>query len=167
VSRANSRRARGIYILRDKPWRSRHALREGGFHMFNTAAANAALEANFAQWVRDLQPKVIKLTEDGAVLDIPITDQITRVGGIVSGQALSALADTAMVIACASHLGEFTPVATTNLETRFLRPGSGDKVRCEAEVIRAGKALIFAEAKLIAYPLEKQIAQASATFFKA
>lgn len=135
--------------------------------MFNTAAANAALEANFAQWVRDLQPKVIKLTEDGAVLDIPITDQITRVGGIVSGQALSALADTAMVIACASHLGEFTPVATTNLETRFLRPGSGDKVRCEAEVIRAGKALIFAEAKLIAYPLEKQIAQASATFFKA
>ncbi|SPF81904.1 PaaI family thioesterase [Pseudoprimorskyibacter insulae] len=134
--------------------------------MIDIKAANAALEDNFASWVKALRPKVTEIGPDAAVLEIPITEDIARVGGIVSGQALSALADTAMVFACAGHLGEFTPVATTNLETRFLRPGTGDTIRCTARVIRGGKALIFAEATLTALPADKPVAQASATFFK-
>lgn len=134
--------------------------------MQDVTAANAALDQYFAEWVRALGPEVTEISAEAAVLEIPITEAITRVGGIVSGQALSALADTAMVFACAGHLGSFVPVATTNLETRFLRPGSGDKVRCTARVIRAGKALIFTEATLVALPDDKPIAQASATFFK-
>jgi uncharacterized protein (TIGR00369 family) len=134
--------------------------------MMDVNAANAALDAYFADWVRALSPDVTDIGPDAAVLEIPITDAIARVGGIVSGQALSALADTAMVFACAGHLGAFVPVATTNLETRFLRPASGDRIRCTARVIRAGKALIFAEATLVALPADKPVAQASATFFK-
>ena len=57
---------------------------------------------------------------DGAKLEIPITPHIEWVGGIVCGQALSSLADTAMVFACFSAMDGFKPVATTNLEIRFL-----------------------------------------------
>lgn len=134
--------------------------------MIDVDAANACLDEYFAVWVRDLSLEITHIDTQMAVLEIPITQDIARFGGIVSGQALSALADTAMVFACAGHLGEFTPVATTNLETRFLRPGVGEHVRCTASVIRAGKSLIFAEADLIALPSDKTIARASATFFK-
>ena len=86
--------------------------------------------------------------------------------GMVCGQALSALADTSMVIATSAHFGEFQPVATTGLHTQFLRPAVGETIRCEAKIIRAGKALLVAEAMLFSQPSGKEVAKASATFFK-
>ncbi|MBS0125435.1 PaaI family thioesterase [Thetidibacter halocola] len=129
-------------------------------------AAQAWLEKNFAPWVLALSPRVTGIGPGGAVLEIPVTDAVARVGGIVCGQALATLADTAMVLACAGELGEFVPVATTNLETRFLTAARGQAVRCEARVIRAGRALIFAEARLSSLPEDKPVAAASATFFR-
>ncbi|MFP4570029.1 PaaI family thioesterase [Rhodosalinus sp.] len=133
--------------------------------MFDEAEAQRALEDNFAPWVLALRPRVVAVGTGRAELRIPITPELARVGGIVSGQALAALADTSMVIATAAHFGALRPVATTNLDTQFLRPGSGDSVLCRAEVVRAGKALVFARAVLIAEPAGKDIATATATFF--
>ncbi len=134
--------------------------------MLDTDQAQRLLEENFADWVQALSPKVVQIGPEGAVLEIPVTPAIARVGGIVCGQALATLADTSMVFACAGRLGEFKPVATTNLETRFLSAARGDAVRCEARVIRAGRALIFAEAMLLSQPDGKAVAAASATFFQ-
>jgi uncharacterized protein (TIGR00369 family) len=128
--------------------------------------AQAWLEESFAPWVLALSPRVTGIGLEGAVLEIPVTGAVARVGGIVCGQALATLADTAMVLACAGALKEFVPVATTNLETRFLSAARGQAVRCEAEVIRAGRALIFAEARLSSLPEGKPVAVASATFFR-
>ncbi|WP_425100944.1 PaaI family thioesterase [Tropicibacter sp. S64] len=133
--------------------------------MLDCAAAQALLEENFADWVQALQPRITAIGPGGATLEIPITPAIARVGGIVCGQALATLADTSMVFACAGHFGDFKLVATTNLETRFLSAARGEAVRCEARVIRAGRALIFAEARLTAQPDGKAVAAASATFF--
>lgn len=133
--------------------------------MFDITAARRTLEDNFAPWVLALQPVVTSCADGCATLDVPVTPDIARVGGIVCGQALGALADTTMVIAVSSQLGGFQPVATTNLETRFLSAGRGDTIRCEAQVIRAGRALIFAEARLSSLPDGKPVAVASATYF--
>ncbi|UYV36125.1 PaaI family thioesterase [Rhodobacteraceae bacterium D3-12] len=127
--------------------------------------AQSFLTENFADWVRALDLTITAIGAEGAVLHMPITPALARVGGILSGQALAAMADTAMVFACAGHMGEFRPIATTNLDTQFLRPGIGDAVRCEATVVRAGKALIFARATMIAEPSNKPVATANATFF--
>jgi uncharacterized protein (TIGR00369 family) len=135
--------------------------------MFDLATAQRAIEENFAPWVQSLSPKVTEITPLGAVLEIPVQDGICRVGGIVCGQALATLADTTMVLACCGYLDGFVPVATTNLETRFLTAAKGDAVRCEARVIKGGRALLFAEARLIRLPDAKEVAMASATFFKA
>ena len=129
--------------------------------------AETILTSGFAPWVRALDIRIDAMERGGhATLSIPITDDIARLGGIVSGQALATLADTSMVFACFAHLNELVPVATTNLDTQFLRPGTGTRVRCEAQVVRPGKALIFARADLLAEPDDKLIAQATATFFK-
>lgn len=133
--------------------------------MFDITAAERTLQDYFADWVLALSPQVIACADGRVVLDIPITPAIARVGGMVCGQALGALADTAMVLAASSQMGGFRPIATTNLETRFLSAGKGDTIRCEARVIRAGRALIFAEATLSAQPADKAVAAASATYF--
>ena len=128
------------------------------------ALAQTFLEENFAAWVMALQPKVHQIGTKGAVLHMPITTALNRTGGIVSGQALTALADTAMVLACGGHVGEMIPVGTVTLDTQFLRPASGDAIRAEAEVTRAGRSMIFAQCKLTAEPSEKPVALATATF---
>lgn len=130
-----------------------------------TTRAQSFLEDNFADWVQALDLTIAQIGPQGATLRMPITPKLARVGGILSGQALAAMADTSMVFACAGHMGEFRPVATTNLDTVFLRPGTGATVRCEADIVRAGKALIFARATMIAEPSEKPVATATATFF--
>jgi uncharacterized protein (TIGR00369 family) len=129
------------------------------------ADAQRFLEENFAPWVKALDLTITHITRDGATLTMPITDDLARVGGIISGQALAAMADTAMVFATFGHLQEPRPVATTNLDTQFLRPGTGDTIRCDAEIVRAGKALIFTRATMTALPSDKVVATATATFF--
>jgi uncharacterized protein (TIGR00369 family) len=128
------------------------------------ADAEKILADMFAPWVRALDMRVDEIGADGATLSIPVTDEIARVGGIVSGQALAALADTAMVFAVAGHAGEFKPVATTNLDTVFLRPGAGERIACHARVVRAGRAVVFADATMIALPADKPVATATATY---
>ncbi|XDA97515.1 PaaI family thioesterase [Sulfitobacter sp. LCG007] len=127
-------------------------------------AAQAFLDANFAPWIRALRPRVEQIGPDRTVLSIPVSEEIERVGGIVSGQAVAALADTAMVLGCCGHLGEMVPVGTVTLDTQFLRPASGDALRAEAEVTRAGRSLIFARCAILDEPSHKTVALAMATF---
>lgn len=129
------------------------------------ADAQQILEDNFAPWVKALNLTITTITRTGATLTMPITSDLARVGGIISGQALAAMADTGMVFAVFGHLQEARPVATTNLDTQFLRPGTGDLIRCDAEIVRAGKSLIFCRATMIALPSDKAVATATATFF--
>ena len=70
------------------------------------------------------------------------------------------------MIACAAHAGGWQPVATTNLDTQFLAAATGDAVRAEAQIVKAGRALIFARAALFAEPSGKAVATATATFFR-
>ncbi len=132
--------------------------------MVDIADVQRFLDENFAPWVLALSPNVHRVGTKGVTLDIPVTSDIARVGGIVSGQSLAALADTAMVLACGAHMGQMQPVATVTLDTQFLRPGSGDTIRAEAEVTRAGRSLIFARCQVSAWPTGKIIALATATF---
>ena len=129
------------------------------------ADAQSFLEQNFARWVLDLDLTVTGITATRTTTVMPVTDHLARVGGIVSGQALAAMADTTMVLATAGHFGEFKPVATTTLDTQFLRPGTGEAIECKAEIVRAGKALIFARATMTALPAGKPVASATATFY--
>lgn len=126
--------------------------------------AQTILNEGFAEWILALNPTITGISTEGATLTIPITDSILRIGGIVSGQALAALADTAMVFACFGHLDAPAPVGTVTLDTQFLRPATGDSIRAVAEVTRAGKSMIFTRCALIAEPSGKEVALATATF---
>ena len=129
--------------------------------------AQKILADNFASWVQSLDLTIRSIDAEHVLVRMPLGDHLARVGGIVSGQALAALADTAMVLATIGHTGSTRPFATTDLHTQFLRPGVGSAILCRASVVRAGKALVFARADMTQEDDGKLVATATATFFAA
>jgi uncharacterized protein (TIGR00369 family) len=106
------------------------------------------LRDNFAEWVRALGLTVRETTADSATLVMPFDARLERTGGIVSGQALMALADTAMVIAFCAAAGEFRAMGTVDNHTTFMRPAANTGIVAIATVLRVGKTMGFAEARL-------------------
>ena len=129
------------------------------------ADIQSILDDNFAPWVKALQIEVLETGPGESLFRMPLGPHIARVGGIVSGQALAALADTCMVLAAIAQAGELRLFATTNLDTQFLRPGVGRAILCRAIIVRAGKAMVFARAEMTEEDSGKPVAAATATLF--
>jgi uncharacterized protein (TIGR00369 family) len=128
------------------------------------AQAEEILAAKFAPWVRDLGLRVESVGADGAALRLPFSERLVRVGGVLSGQALMAAADTACVIALAASFGEFRPVATVAQNISLLRPVANDDLRIDARVVRRGKTLAYCEAWLRGVRDGREAAHATGSF---
>ena len=113
-----------------------------------TAQLEAALAEYFAPWVQALGLKVEAVGAASVTLRLPASAHLSRVGGMVCGQAMMAAADTAMVLALIRHFGEFRPCTTVQLNSSFLKPLSGQDALVEAQVLRAGKTMAFGEIDL-------------------
>jgi uncharacterized protein (TIGR00369 family) len=110
--------------------------------------ARARLGELFAPWVQDLGLRVVSVGGGEAVLVLPFSPRLARVGGTVCGQALMAAADTAMVFAIASHFGEMRPMTTVGQTTSFLRAITDADVQVTARVLKPGRTLVFGEVEL-------------------
>ena len=124
----------------------------------------AILRDAFAPWVQELNLSVEEIVNDGITVRMPNDTRLSRIGGIVAGQAMTALADTTMVLALASHFGGFRPVATVDLAVSFMRAIKSSDVLCEARVRRAGRSLAFVCAELRAAADPQIAAVANGTF---
>ena len=112
------------------------------------AQYESALRDLFAPWVQALNLRVDSIHDDGVTLRLPQSDQLSRVGGMLCGQAMMAAADTAMVLALIRHFGAFRPCTTVQMSSSFLKPLSGQDALVQARVTRVGKALAFGEIDL-------------------
>lgn len=124
----------------------------------------AALAEYFAPWVQELGLKVESSGPGSAVLRLPQSDSLSRVGGMLCGQAMMAAADTAMVLALIAQFGEFRPCTTVQMNTSFLKPLSGQDALVEARVIRAGKSLAFGEIDIRGAQDGKSACRATTTY---
>jgi len=99
----------------------------------------------FAQWVRELELRLIDASPGEVRLALPVHPRHVHAGNVMSGQTLMAAADTAMVLAVTSKLGAFKPMTTVQLQTTFLRPVAADagEALVVAKVLRLGKTLAF------------------------
>jgi len=105
----------------------------------------ATLPEYFAPWVQALGLRVEAFDADSVTLRLPQDPMLSRVGGMLCGQAMMAAADTAMVLALVNQFGSFRPCTTVQMNTSFLKPLSGQDALVQARVIRAGKTLAFGE----------------------
>jgi uncharacterized protein (TIGR00369 family) len=105
----------------------------------------AALPEYFAPWVQALNLRVEGFDADSVTLRLPQDAQLSRVGGMLCGQAMMAAADTAMVLALINQFGTFRPCTTVQMNTSFLKPLSNQDALVQARIVRAGKTLAFGE----------------------
>ena len=110
---------------------------------FDKAAADRLLADVFAPWVQDLGLSVERVEADGAVLRMRFSERLCREGGVVCGQALMSLADTAMVFAVSAAGGGYRPMTTVDQTTHFLRPVAKADALAEARVVRMGRSMAF------------------------
>jgi len=131
---------------------------------FDEAAANSLLGSVFAPWVRDLDLAVERLEDDGAVLRMRFSERLCRDGGLVCGQALMSLADTAMVFAVCAASGGYRPMTTVNQTTHFLRPARGADLLAHARVLRLGRTMAFGQVLIMADGDTRPVASAQLTY---
>ena len=126
--------------------------------LFGLQAAARLLTEECAAWIQDLgllveaveagrPPGAPTDWQPGAVLRLPFSKRICRDGGVVCGQALTALADTAMVIACAAAWNGYRSMAPIDQTMHFLRPVNFDVV-ADARVVRIGRNTSFGRVML-------------------
>lgn len=128
------------------------------------AVLQAALAEYFAPWVQALGLQVEATEADGVTLRLPQDPQLSRVGGMLCGQAMMAAADTAMVLALMQQSGGFRPCTTVQMNTSFLKPLSGQDALVQARVIRAGKTLAFGEIDIRGAEDGKSACRATTTY---
>jgi uncharacterized protein (TIGR00369 family) len=124
----------------------------------------SALAEYFAPWVQQLGLRVEQVGADSVVVRLPQNAGLSRVGGMLCGQAMMAAADTVMVLALIRQFGEFRPCTTVQLNTSFLKPLSNQDALVEARVLRAGKSLAFGEIDIRGADDGKSVCRASTTY---
>jgi uncharacterized protein (TIGR00369 family) len=142
---------------------------------FDLATARRVLDDVFAPWVRDLNLSVEAIETDppddagagwqpGATLRMAFSDRLCRSGGIVCGQALMALADTAMVLAIMAASRGVRQMTTVDQTSHFLRPVIAADVLAEARVVRTGRTMSFGRVTLVSAADGRPVAMASSAF---
>ncbi|HWW47789.1 MAG TPA: PaaI family thioesterase [Xanthobacteraceae bacterium] len=142
---------------------------------FDIAAAELLLADVFAPWVRDLNLSVEAIEtaapqgapadwQPGAILRMRFSERLCRSGGIICGQSLMALADTAMVIAIIAASGEIRSMTTVDQTSHFMRPAMSSDVLADARVVRLGRTMSFGRVTLSTASDGKPVAMATSAF---
>jgi len=141
---------------------------------FGIGEARRFLGEVFPPWVLDLNLSVEQFEFDppegrtdwqpGAVLRMAFSERICRIGGVVSGQALMAFADTAMVVAnFAANRGQ-RMMTTDDQTTHFMRAAAASDVLADARVVRLGRTMSFGRVTLTSAADQKPVAMVSSAF---
>jgi acyl-coenzyme A thioesterase PaaI-like protein len=120
---------------------------------FGLLAAGRLLTEILAPWVQDIGLLVEQIEagrpagappdwQPGALVRLPFSKKICRDGGLVCSQALMALADTAMILACSAAWNGYRPMSPIDQTTHFLRPVNFDVI-ADARVVRIGRTASF------------------------
>jgi uncharacterized protein (TIGR00369 family) len=142
---------------------------------FDIAEARRVLGDVFAPWVRDLGLSIERIAcappsdaaadwQPGAILRMAFSERLCRHGGIVCGQALMALADTAMVIAILAANRGYRPMTTVDQTTHFMRAVTSSDVLADARVVRLGRTMSFGRVTLSSAADNKPVAMVSSAF---
>jgi uncharacterized protein (TIGR00369 family) len=85
--------------------------------------------------------------QPGASVRLPFSRKACREGAFMSGPALMALADTAMLLACSAAWNGYRAMSAIDQTMHFLRPANFDVI-ADARVVRTGRSTTFARVML-------------------
>jgi uncharacterized protein (TIGR00369 family) len=103
-----------------------------------------------APFVRELGIRIEALGTGWFETSLVVEERHLQQDGFVHAGVLSTLADHTGGGAGWTRVPERDTVLSVEFKISFLRPAKGERLRCRAEVVRAGKSLIFTEATVYA-----------------
>ena len=126
---------------------------------FSLQTAGRLMTEILPQWVQDLAlliesvetvrpPGALPDWQPGAIVRLPYSAKLCSDGAAVCTQALMALADTAMVLACSAAWNGYRPMTSLDQTMHFLRPVNFDVV-ADARVVRIGRNTNFGRVMLL------------------
>ena len=115
-----------------------------------------------ANFIRDLDIHLDKVAEGLCETSLVVQDRLRQQHGFVHGGVIATLADHTAGGAARSVSGD-KDVLTVEFKINYLRPATGDRLRCSATVLRAGKTAIVAEALVYANNAGKEVLVAKLT----
>ncbi|WP_416896685.1 MAG: PaaI family thioesterase [Minwuia sp.] len=128
-------------------------------------AAREGASSWFAPWVKDLGIEIEDIARGRVTARVPKNDRLTRIGGIMSGQAMMAVADTVMVFAIRSCLSDGQDIATVQQSTSFFRAVADADLICEVTITKEGRTMMFGDCVMYADgQREKPAAQATVVY---
>src|SRR5215470_15175667 len=102
-----------------------------------------------AQFVQSLGIELASWGKGWCETRVKASPALRQQHGFIHAGVLMTLADHTCGGAAASTMPEDRDVITVETKISFLRPASGSDLACRAEVLRAGKNLVFAEAEVM------------------
>src|SRR5947209_162825 len=131
---------------------------------FGTAVEHQSQGNDAGQNAQTPPPEAPADWQPGATLRMAFSERLCRSGGIVCGQALMALADTAMVIAILTANRGFRPMTTVDQTTHFMKAVTSSDVLADARVVRLGRTMSFGRVTLFSAADNKPVAMVSSAF---
>ena len=103
-----------------------------------------------AAFVRDLGIRLDRVGFGWCEASLDVEERLLQQDGFVHAGVVSTLADHTGGGAGWTRTVEGQTVLSVEFKMSFLRPARGKRLRCRAEVVRAGRSLIFTEATVYA-----------------
>src|SRR3712207_6607693 len=92
--------------------------------------------------MRLLGAELVEVGDGRCVIEVPYRDELTQQHGFFHAGAVGAARDTAGGFAAGSAGGSADDVLTVEYKLNLLRPAVGERLRLEAQVLRAGRRLV-------------------------
>jgi uncharacterized protein (TIGR00369 family) len=90
---------------------------------------------------------VARIFKDGVALECELRPEMKNRHGTLHGGVTATLVDAAIGVAAIALSGG-RPLSTVDLKVNYLRPAVEGRFQCRAHLVKAGKTLVFGEAKV-------------------
>ena len=100
--------------------------------------------------------------QPGVMIRLPFSLKISR-DGVLCSQALLAVADAAMALACAAAWNGHRPMSVVDQTIHFLRPVNFD-VLADARIVRVGRSTTFGRVSLSSAADRRQVGMVSSAY---
>ncbi|MEM7545870.1 MAG: PaaI family thioesterase [Pseudomonadota bacterium] len=122
----------------------------------------------FAPWIKSLRLMPVEIGDGFCLFCLPQNGDLTRRGGpgggVICGQAVSAAADTASVLALCAANQALRPCTTVDLTAHFMRPLPEGDVDIRVEILSNGRRMAVTRAEFRAAGSKKLAATVTCAF---
>ncbi len=85
--------------------------------------------------------RLVRLHKDGVTIELPMRPELLNGQGVLHGGATATLADVAVGMALARHLGRPRSATTVEMKINYLRPVAHGKVVARSHLVKVGARL--------------------------